>query len=49
VKFRTRRMRVSGRNNWDMLNFAARDGDLVHLISYRLIGSMTGASTAATA
>jgi hypothetical protein len=42
-------MRVSGRKNWDILNFAARGGDLVHLVSYRLLGSMTGAFTAATA
>ena len=28
-----RRMRVSGRKNWDILNFAAHGGDLVHLVS----------------
>jgi len=25
-------MRVSGRTNWDILNFAARGGELVHLV-----------------
>ena len=29
--------------------FPARGGDLVHLVFYRLLGSMTGACTAATA
>jgi hypothetical protein len=32
VKFCTRRMRVSGRNNWDILNFAVRGGELVCLV-----------------
>ena len=33
VKFCTRRrMRVSGRKNWDILNFVARAGDLVYLV-----------------
>jgi hypothetical protein len=33
VKFCTRRrMRVSGRNNWDILNFAARGEELVRLV-----------------
>ncbi len=30
-------------------HFAARGGELVHLVSYRLLGSMTGTCTAATA
>jgi len=32
VKFGTRRMGVSGRKNWDILNFAAHGGGLVHLV-----------------
>ena len=32
VKICTRGMRVSGRTNWDILNCAARGGDLVCLV-----------------
>lgn len=39
----------SDETNYRQESFVARGGELVHLVAYRLLGSMTGACTAAAA